>query len=131
MIRFILIKFLFHSFLFVALHSCDWSDLVQLQSIIFRSPYLFRVRSISTRLVEIRQVIKIPHEQRLNLTIGQTISIDSNDKLCWKYFSQSNLDLLLFLNETTDIDYFRLLDSPVEFDRRIEENLLSVLEQGE
>lgn len=132
--RLVFIHFLLNYFSFVEqLSSCEFSDVVDLQTAIFRSPYIFRVQPLTSKRfkeVRIRELIKYPLERNFSLTINEIVFIDFSDELCWQFFARSDLDLILFLNKTSHRRRFRLFYPPVEFEVRLRENLHDVLYQG-
>ena len=129
---------------------CDLPPLVELQSAIYRYPFLIRVQPIflsesvekarqpmQTEKVLVREVIKTPSFQsspvKMNDTILIRISLEmsrSLDDSCWQLLRSSNVDLILFLNETRTRNEFHLPYPPVESTVRVRENIDAVLSHG-
>ena len=129
---------------------CDLPHLVELQSAIYRYPFLIRVQPIflsdsiekarqSTRTgqVMVREVIKTPLPNSSPVSINDMILIRFNremnrlfDDSCWQLLRSSNADLILFLNDTRTNGEFHLPYPPVESTVRVRENIDAVLSQG-
>ena len=126
------------------INPCEIPNLIELQSAIYRCSSIIRVPSafLSESLdhaqpvheVRVREIIKMPVDTAFPLHINDLIRIHFSDALvelmddsCWQYLRLSNVDLILFLNETDHPEEFHLLSPPVESTIRVRQNLDTVL----
>ena len=132
------------------IHQCDISSAIDLQSATYHHSLILRVQSIISseqvektmnniiiRTVLVREVIKIPtiisyNQVKMNDRILIRIDDDLDeivDDSCWHLLRISNIDIILFLNQT-NTDEYNLQYPPVESTFHVRENIDAVLNYG-
>jgi hypothetical protein len=127
-------------------HQCEFLNSIDLQFASYTHSLILRVQPINsseeiepnliTRKVLIREIIKIPKISSYQIKINDMIiiRIDKDfdqilDDSCWHLLRITNIDIILFLNET-NTNEFDLHYPPVESTIRVRENIDAVINYG-
>jgi len=142
-ITILLIIFIFQ---IITSNQCDLLSAIDLQSATYSHSLILRVQPIDsieeiekyfiTRKVLIIEILKMPIISKYQIKINDMIiiRIDKDldellDTSCWQLLRITNIDIILFLNETNKNE-FDLRYPPVESTLRVRQNIDSVMNSG-
>jgi hypothetical protein len=137
----ILIIFINYFYYIIPSNQCNLLSAIDLQSATYSHSLILRVQPLNsknliTSEVLVREVIKISKLNTSPIKINDMIIIriandldELLDHSCWDLLHLTNIDIILFLNET-DTNAFDLHYPPVESTFRVRENIDAVMDYG-
>ena len=141
--------------MFKTVNACDLISGVHLQAATYTHSVILRVQPLvnngtdwrtsteaagatttttTSAQVRVREVIKSVLDQqwiRIDDLIHIRIKDDHLDQTCWHLLRRSAIDLIIFLNRTSNNEQFDLIYPPVESTYRVREHIDAVLNSGE